>query len=404
MIHMRPYNAFESKNVKFLVDKQVDFTTIQITETGLKKSIMDATAPVRAYLKENGVHDYDNQLQGPEHKKSIDTYVVTDTAHYLTKTSLYRPVTKKGDPRLWINKVKDVEFFRANDIFALISNKGFLYAVNLSSIDISKVFASAIVTPLKDLIIDISNSKNSVSAELLTFIKDKMTGWLPAEVMADTGIGRTIESLLGISMNASKEADYKGIELKSHREASKVRNALFTQTPDWILSRLKSGREIVDAYGYYTDGNRNKTLQVTLRANQPNPQKLGLLVDSQKGLLEVDEFSFNVEPDGFYHKIQNVAVWQLMKLHERLLTKHRETFWIDVETRIFNNREYFRCTEIEHTKNPIVSQFDILLDQGAITVDLLLCRPSGHGDTYSFKIKKGARSLLFPQSDIYNLR
>lgn len=208
MIHMRPYNAFESKNVKFLVDKQVDFTTIQITETGLKKSIMDATAPVRAYLKENGVHDYDNQLQGPEHKKSIDTYVVTDTAHYLTKTSLYRPVTKKGDPRLWINKVKDVEFLRANDIFALISHKGFLYAVNLSNIDISKVFASAIVTPLKDLIIDISNSKNSVSAELLTFIKDKMTGWLPAEVMADTGIGRTIESLLGISMNASKEADY----------------------------------------------------------------------------------------------------------------------------------------------------------------------------------------------------
>lgn len=36
---MRPYNAFETKNIKFLVDKQVEFTTIQITETGLKKSI-----------------------------------------------------------------------------------------------------------------------------------------------------------------------------------------------------------------------------------------------------------------------------------------------------------------------------------------------------------------------------
>ena len=25
MIHMRPYNAFETRNVKFLVDKQVEF-------------------------------------------------------------------------------------------------------------------------------------------------------------------------------------------------------------------------------------------------------------------------------------------------------------------------------------------------------------------------------------------
>ncbi|MEE1022644.1 MAG: hypothetical protein U0L83_05895 [Muribaculaceae bacterium] len=95
MIHMRPYNAFETQNVKFLVNKQVEFATIQITETGLKKSILDATAPVRAYFKENSVHDYEAQLQGPEHKRSIDTYILTEDTQYLTKTSLYRPVTKK---------------------------------------------------------------------------------------------------------------------------------------------------------------------------------------------------------------------------------------------------------------------------------------------------------------------
>lgn len=95
MIHMRPYNAFETKNVKFLVDKQIEFATIQITETGLKKSILDATAPVRAYFKEKGVHDYDLQQQGPEHKRIIDTYILTEASHHLTKTSLYRPITKK---------------------------------------------------------------------------------------------------------------------------------------------------------------------------------------------------------------------------------------------------------------------------------------------------------------------
>lgn len=403
MIHMRPYNAFETQNVKFLVDKQIEFATIQITQTGLKKSILDATAPVRAYFKEKNVHDYDLQLQGPEHKRIVDTYIMTETARFLTKTSLYRPVTKKGDPRLWVNKIRDVEFLRANDIFAIIAHKNIFFTVNLSTVDISKVCLSPIDTPLKDLIFELSLEKNSVSEELLGLIKDRMTDWMPAEILADTGIGRTVESILGIEMNPSKAPDFKGIELKSHREASRVRNTLFTQTPEWAISRLKSGRAIVDEYGYIPDGYNHKSLHVTLSANKPNQQGLGLLVQPQLGLLEADEFSTIPLDDGTFRKINDVAVWKLIKLHERLLTKHRETFWIDAETKIESGREFFRISEILHTKNPLPTQFDVLLDQGQITVDFLLCRDSG-GDTYSFKIKGKARPLLFPQSDTYNLR
>lgn len=399
---MRPYNAMETNNVKFLVDKQVEFATIQITKTGLKKSILDATAPVRAYLKEKGVHDYNFQLQGPENKRVIDTFILTEGFQYPTKTSLYRPLTKKGDPRLWINKVRDVEFLRANDIFALIAYKGFLYVVNLSTVNIQRVFQSSIDTPLKDFIFEISRVKTSVSDELLGLIRDRMTDWMPAEILADTGIGRTVESILGIEMNSSITPDYKGIELKSHREASRVRNTLFTQSPEWEISKLKSGRAIVDKYGYIPNGYDHKSLHVTLSANRPNPQGLGLLIQPQIGRLEADEFSMVQLEDGTFRKIDDVAAWTLMKLHERLLTKHRETFWIEAETRINKGREYFRCTKILHTKKPIPSQFDVLLDQGQITVDFLLCRRSG-GDTYSFKIKSAARSLLFPESDIYNL-
>lgn len=400
---MRPYNALETKNVKFLVDKQVEFTTIQITETGLKKSILDATASVRAYFKEKNVHDYETQLQGPEHKRIINTYILTEDAQYLTKTSLYRPVTKKGDPRLWVNKVRDVEFLRANDIFAIIAHRGILFAVNLTTINIEKVCASPIDTPLKDLIFEVSREKSSVSDELLGLIKDRMTDWMPAEILADTGIGRTVETILGIDMNPSKAPDYKGIEIKSHREASRVRNTLFTQAPEWAISRLKSGRAIVEEYGYIPEGYNHKSLHVTLSANRPNPQGLGLLVQPQLGLLEADEFSPVALEDGTFRKRNDVAAWQLINLHERLLTKHHETFWIDAETKKEGGRELFRVIEILHTKNPIPSQFDILLDQGQITVDFLLYRDSG-GDTYSFKIKGKARPLLFPQSDTYNLR
>lgn len=400
---MRPYNAFETKNVKFLVEKRVEFATVQITETGLRKSILDATAPVRAYFKEKNVHDYETQLQGPEHKHVIDTFILTDAAQFHTKTSLYRPVTKKGDPRLWVNKAKGVEFLRANDIFAIIAHRGILFVVNLTTVNVESVCTSPIDTPLKDLIFEIDCEKSTISDELLGLIKERMTDWMPAEILADTGIGRTVESVLGIGMNPSKTPDYKGIELKSHREASKVRNTLFTQAPEWAISRLKSGRAIVEEYGYIPEGYAHKSLHVTLTANRPNPQGLGLLVQPQSGILEADEFSKIALADGTFKKLNDVAAWKLMNLHERLLTKHQETFWIDAETKMEAGREYFRVSEILHTKNPIPSQFDILLEQGQITVDFLLCRGSG-GDTYSFKIKSKARPLLFPQSDTYNLR
>ena len=213
----------------------------------------------------------------------------------------------------------------------------------------------------------------------------------------------SVESVLGIDMNPSKMPDYKGIELKSHREASKVRNTLFTQAPEWSISRLQSGRAIVEKYGYVPTGYTHKSLHVTLIANKPNQQGLGLLLQSQIGVLEADEFAMTMSDDGTFKKINDVAAWQLINLHDRLLTKHHETFWIDVETKKEAGREFFRVSEILHTKNPIPSQFDVLLDQGQITVDFLLCRNSG-GDTYSFKIKAKARPLLFPQSNIYNLR
>lgn len=398
---MRSYSDFETKNVKFLVDKQIDYASIQITETGLKKSILDATAPVRAYFLEHEVHDYENQPQGESGKRLIDTYILDEFSQYHTKTSLYRPLTKKGDPRMWVNKVREVEFLRANDIFAIVAHRGLLYVFNLTTIDIPHVCNSPIETPLKTLINEISDSKLSASQELLGMIRTRMSDWIPAEILADTGIGRTVESVLGITMNSSTNPDYKGIELKSHREMSKVKNNLFTQTPDWALSKYKSGREIVEHYGYIPNGYDKKTLQVTLSANRPNAQGLGLRVESQNGILEADEFTILQDALGNYTKIADVAKWRLIKLHERLLSKHRETFWINVETERRNGHEYFRCTEIEHTKNPLPSQFDILLNQGEISVDFLLCRPSGNGDTYSFKIKKRSRELLFPESEKY---
>ena len=390
MVNMRPFTAFEQKNLKFLVNHNVKFTQVEITPTGLGKGILDSTTPMRTYFLENGIHNYSEQFQGQEYKQMKTACILTDTKQFLTKASFYRPNTKKGAPRMWIYGLGS--YTKGNDIHVLFWHDQILYSINITHIDIEKCYNSAILTPMKDVLNAIYNEGNSVSEELLNHFRAVRDQWFEAEVTADTGIGRTIETFLGISMNSDKTPDYKGIELKSHRDKrSSKKNVLFTQTPDWDLSKLKSGREIVEKYGYI-NAKGFKTYQNTVQCAPPNSNMLFLNVDHVNELLELQAEKKNIE---------DIAVWRLVKLHQRLQTKHRETFWIEVQNELSDGKEYFRYKQIEHTKNPNVGQFDILLEQNIITVDLLLCRPSGHGDTYSFKIKKKGMPLLFPESKLY---
>lgn len=102
---MRQFKFLEEKRIQALTQHLVEMTYLELTETGLKKSIMDATVIVRQYLLDEGIHNYNNQGQGEEHKKIIKANIITDDSIIQTKASLYRPKTKMGDPRIWIYKL-----------------------------------------------------------------------------------------------------------------------------------------------------------------------------------------------------------------------------------------------------------------------------------------------------------
>ena len=408
MIHMRAFTPFEKHNMEYLVNKNIKFTQVQITQTGLKKSIMDATAPMRTYFRENNVHDYTLQKKGQENKILVETHILTEFKDICTQTSLYRPETKDGDPRLWIYKLKETA--AADDIYAIIAmNSTTLYAINLTKVDIVKCCETSIVNPIKDLVDLLSIDADRISEELLAKLMEFQGVWLDTDLNADTAIGRQVESLLGINMNDSPLPDYKGIELKSFRSRRpNIKKNLFCKVPDWNISKLKSGAEIVEKYGYLSGG--IKSYRNTLSCKAPNSQNLRLNMNYPSELLEIEEDSI-IGPD-LFKKVADVAVWRLRTLHNCLLLKHHETFWIEVDTRIGSaGQEQFRFNKIEHTRNPIVSQFDILLEQSMITVDLLLGRPKVDpvtgvkkkgGDAVSFKIKKNASKLLFPDSVFYS--
>ncbi len=129
---MRILSKSEQNKIKILTKNQISLALIEPTETGLKKSIMDATGPVRNFLKENNIHDYDLQQQGPEHKIIINANIYADFTVTSSNASLYRPITKKGDPRIWFSRL--TKFAVPNDIVSIIFYNGEFHIFNLTQL------------------------------------------------------------------------------------------------------------------------------------------------------------------------------------------------------------------------------------------------------------------------------
>src|SRR5690554_2108140 len=391
---MRKLTDAEQEKIKLLTKNQVSLTLIEPTETGLKKSIMDATGSVRNFLKSENIHDYDLQNQGPDNKILIPTIIHTGFKTIKSQASLYRPLTKNGDPRIWfysLTKIADL-----NDIVAITYFDDAFHVFNLTKLDIEGLINSSIHNPLQELINEINTIENEVAFELLAMVrKIASAGPIPSLVDADTSVGRTLETALGIEINSSKQPDYKGIELKSFRNSRTNRKNLFAQVPDWKLSKFKSSAEILNSFGYERE--EDFKLYCTVSAITRNSQGLNLRIDNDiKQLIENSD-----KPE-----VGDFVVWTLDKLHSRLKEKHKETFWVEAESTRVNDREYFQYKLVEHTKKPITSQFDLLIDQGIITLDHLIKRTKAGGAKEKgpiFKIKPEGIELLFPPSESYSL-
>ena len=391
---MRQLTTLEIERIKILTENSVELCLIEPTETGLVKSIMDATGSVRNFLKSKKIHDFGLQNQGQESKVLIPSKLIDTDKNINSLASLYRPNTKNGDPRIWFKGLGN--YSKANDILGIIEFDGILYVLNITQIDLEKLLNSTINNPLKELIGEINHISNEVADELLILLnKIASKGPVPAMLKADTAIGRTLETLLGIDINSSKKPDYKGIELKSYRDKKGNRKNLFAQVPDWSLSKFKSSAEILDNFGY--SRGEDFKLYCTVSALVRNSQGLTLKLDSKINQLLENSDKAN---------IGDFIAWNLETLHNRLLEKHNETFWIAADSIIIGNKEHFQFKKVEHTRKPIVTQFDILLEQGIITLDHLIKRNST-GKVIEkgpiFKIKPNALELLFPPSQSYSL-
>ena len=175
----------------------------------------------------------------------------------------------------------------------------------------------------------------------------------------DTGIGMTLETLLGIEANRRKAPDYKGIELKAKRLPSGKPNrvTLFSQVPNWKLSPIGSAWNLLSTYGYERDGKLR--LNHEMNATAPNSIGLILEVDAARDWLKQN----HRDPDTAVTR--HVTTWEMENLRSRLKEKHPQTFWVGARCRGKGTAEEFHYVQVEHTRQPKVRNFDALIEGGA---------------------------------------
>jgi hypothetical protein len=366
-----------------------EYAVVRLTETMLHKAIIDASAPIRSLLKEGSGIDYDLISQGTEGKITASGLVLENEVHSV-QVSYYRPLTKKGDPRLWIYGLK--KYVRDGDMIFLTIHKNNLVVIPLTraSFNLATIkghFGEVETNIIKMELIELLSALN---------LKGPVLSVSPNKKYAKD-VGDTFERELGMSPNSNKLADFKStIELKAKRAGSRTNDTLFSMVPDWTISNIRSSNEMIRQFGYLSKKYPDFIdLFVTVNHTK-NRQGLYLEVDEEQGYL----YQFYEDLNG---KKTLTCLWRLDEIRKRLFSKHPETVWVIADEIELDDGYHFHYNKAVYTRAPIFSSFLLLISQGIITYDWRgRVKPDGteyKDKGHCFRIKPKFRHLLFVETE-----
>lgn len=378
---------------------------------------MDATLETRKFLKTSGIHDFEEQKKGQDHKQIISTTLVAGDRIEETKTSLYRPETKNGDPRICVYNLK--RHTNAGDLLALTKSPTGLTIINCSKTNLDRLLSlqtqqsidnSDKIQETRSNYLDTIKNRQLIIPELLhsgeflellSKLKEiSKQGFIESMRPGDTGVGFTLETLLGIQANSSQSPDYKGIEIKSSRQRTEKagQTTVFSQVPDWSISTLKGSKYLLNKHGRYNEKKKRRQLFHEISATTYNSYGLKLEIDHAHGLLHQVFISGDTK--------ETDVSWAISKLKERLLEKHKETAWVSAKTKNTGSREEFWYNRLKHTAKVDAEALPTLLEAGAITVHYLIKEtPTGGAKDqgYLFKTSHKNLDLLFSEIEEIDL-
>lgn len=211
------------------------------------------------------------------------------------------------------------------------------------------------------------------------FEKIKNQGFVQTMRKGPTGIGYTLETLLGIKENNAANPDIDGAELKTHRTKGNNMITLFTfNNKVWKIPPL----DAVKKYGSL-DQNGRKGLYYTMSLK---PNSAGLFLDVQKTEISVRHISGEV-----------IATWQLQNLVDRFIQKIPALLFVSAFTEERDGLEYFHFYRAQLMKGTSPELLSNQFKEENILVDLRLhdkgTRARNHGT--GFRTFEDRLPLLF---------
>jgi len=158
---------------------------------------------------------------------------------------------------------------------------------------------------------------------VIKFTEIKNKGFVPSMRKGPTGIGYTLETLLGINENNDAHPDIEGAELKAHRTKGNNLITLFTfNNKAWKMPPL----DAVKKYGSL-DREGRQGLYYTMSLT---PNSAGLFLDVGKTEISVRHISGEI-----------IATWQLKDLAARFTQKIPALLFVSTFTEERDEVEYF---------------------------------------------------------------
>jgi hypothetical protein len=186
------------------------------------------------------------------------------------------------------------------------------------------------------------------------FKRIKDMGFVPSLRKGPTGIGYTLETLLGISENNDTASDIEGAELKAHRSDSANMITLFTfNNKAWKMPPL----EAIKTYGSLDrDGRQGLYYTMSLK-----PNSAGLFLNVEKDKLSVRHISGKI-----------VVSWTMEAIAQRFTRKLPALVFVSAFTELRDNKEYFHFYRAQLMKDTMPELLENQFREENIFVDLRL--------------------------------
>ena len=199
------------------------------------------------------------------------------------------------------------------------------------------------------------------------FNKIKEKGWVETHRKGNTGIGKTFEDLLNKKEDNLALPDFKNIEIKSQRNATKSMITLFTKSPDYPAGVKTVLRE---SFGSVSkEYNNKKILHTTINTQNFNTHISGnnfkILVDK-----ELKRLVLQVQNNETKEIIFENAYWSFENLQKALEHKLKYVAIVGADEKFENSKNYFKFTDIMLITGLTLEKFIEALENGDILVDI----------------------------------